>query len=182
MNALLATIRGERAHDELQAIIDALAMHQTNAGQITAKLAALQPIAANYPGGTPAQQAAWNHGTNKADVTTAIANLISLQTIANALAMHQTNAGQITAKLAALQPIAANYPGGTPAQQAAWNHGTNKADVTTAIANLISLQTIANALAMHQTNAGQITAKLAALQPIAANYPGGTPAQQAAWN
>ena len=53
------------------------------------------------------------------DVEAAINHLTEVQNIRQALALPETNAAQITAKLTALNPIYNNYPAGTPIQQAA---------------------------------------------------------------
>ena len=56
MNGKIATLAG--LTPEAQAITDTLALPETTLPEITAKLTALQALAANYPGGTPAEQAA----------------------------------------------------------------------------------------------------------------------------
>jgi Mg2+/citrate symporter len=188
----IARLQDLTATDEIQALYRALDMSEDGNYRITAKLTALRNIANTYPDGTPARQAAWNYGTNAADVTEAIARLQVLATdegqdLYQALNMNENNDDRITAKLNALQNIANTYPGGSLARRAAWNYGTNAADVTEAIARLQVLATdegqdLYQALNMNEDDDDEITLKLTALQNIANTYPDGTLARRAAWN
>ncbi|MCE8167368.1 MAG: hypothetical protein I3275_01870 [Candidatus Moeniiplasma glomeromycotorum] len=171
------------ATPEVRALTDALGLVETDDGEVTAKLTALTNLRTTYtdPGATVAQTAAWNAGTNQADIESAINRLTEVQNIRRALNLPATNNDEVTAKLTALTPIQNNYPTGSDAQQAALGWSTNRVEVQNALQDLTLKQAIIDALNLPEGTEIERNAKLAQLHTIQTTYPGGDGNHQNAW-